>query len=161
MPHIQMSPAPLTNPSCHQEAYVCKISFQSQMSNVQHMKTSCHQDLMAVELVPDLIAAGVTCFKIEGRLKGPEYVALTTQVYRQVTTSHIFVHIYIYIYIYLYKYIYTHVYVYVYMFLCICIHVYIYISIYFVCIYIFCTTKFYRQVNTVHISVYICVFVYM
>jgi len=41
------------------------------------------QDLMAVELVPDLIAAGVTCFKIEGRLKGPEYVALTTQVYRQ------------------------------------------------------------------------------
>lgn len=24
--------------------------------------------------------AGVTCFKIEGRLKGPEYVALTTQV---------------------------------------------------------------------------------
>ena len=41
------------------------------------------QDLMAVELVPELMAAGVTCFKIEGRLKGPEYVALTTQVYRQ------------------------------------------------------------------------------
>lgn len=30
--------------------------------------------------VPDLIKAGVSCFKIEGRLKGPEYVALTTQV---------------------------------------------------------------------------------
>lgn len=27
--------------------------------------------------------AGVSCFKIEGRLKGPEYVALTTQVYRK------------------------------------------------------------------------------
>jgi putative protease len=40
------------------------------------------QDLMAVELVPDLIRAGVSCFKIEGRLKGPEYVALTTKVYR-------------------------------------------------------------------------------
>ncbi|MEW5305319.1 MAG: hypothetical protein WDW36_007867 [Sanguina aurantia] len=40
-------------------------------------------DLMAVELVPQLIQAGVACFKIEGRLKGPEYVALTTQVYRQ------------------------------------------------------------------------------
>jgi collagenase-like PrtC family protease len=38
------------------------------------------QDLMAVEHVPDLILAGVSCFKIEGRLKGPEYVALTTQV---------------------------------------------------------------------------------
>lgn len=35
---------------------------------------------MAVEAVPGLIAAGVSCFKIEGRLKGPEYVALTTQV---------------------------------------------------------------------------------
>lgn len=38
------------------------------------------QDLMAVDHVPELIAAGVSCFKIEGRLKGPEYVALTTQV---------------------------------------------------------------------------------
>jgi len=95
-----MSSAPLTNPSCPPGFDASKISFQSQMSNVQHMKTSCHQDLMAVELVPDLIAAGVTCFKIEGRLKGPEYVALTTQVYRQVTTLHIFVHIYIYIYIF-------------------------------------------------------------
>jgi U32 family peptidase len=26
--------------------------------------------------------AGVACLKIEGRLKGPEYVALTTRVYR-------------------------------------------------------------------------------
>ena len=26
--------------------------------------------------------AGVACFKIEGRLKGPEYVALTTRIYR-------------------------------------------------------------------------------
>ncbi|GLI60382.1 hypothetical protein VaNZ11_002388 [Volvox africanus] len=41
------------------------------------------QDLMAVEQVPELILAGVSCFKIEGRLKGPEYVALTTQVYRK------------------------------------------------------------------------------
>ncbi|KAG2432764.1 hypothetical protein HYH02_012897 [Chlamydomonas schloesseri] len=41
------------------------------------------QDLMAVEQVPDLISAGVSCFKIEGRLKGPEYVALTTQMYRR------------------------------------------------------------------------------
>lgn len=41
------------------------------------------QDLMAVELVPDLIQAGVSCFKIEGRLKGPEYVSVTTRAYRQ------------------------------------------------------------------------------
>lgn len=35
-----------------------------------------------MEQITDLIRAGVSCFKIEGRLKGPEYVALTTQVYR-------------------------------------------------------------------------------
>ncbi len=41
------------------------------------------QDLCAVDFVPDLIRAGVTSFKIEGRLKGPEYVYATTQAYRQ------------------------------------------------------------------------------
>ncbi|KAK9825658.1 hypothetical protein WJX81_006317 [Elliptochloris bilobata] len=40
------------------------------------------QDLLAVEQVPALLRAGVACLKIEGRLKGPEYVALTTRVYR-------------------------------------------------------------------------------
>ena len=35
-----------------------------------------------MEQVPALVRAGVACFKIEGRLKGPEYVALTTRVYR-------------------------------------------------------------------------------
>ena len=41
------------------------------------------QDLMAVDLVPQLIEAGVSCFKIEGRLKGEEYVSLTTAAYRR------------------------------------------------------------------------------
>ncbi|OLQ10133.1 putative protease YrrO [Symbiodinium microadriaticum] len=41
------------------------------------------QDLMALEYVPVLIEAGASCFKIEGRLKGEEYVALTTAAYRQ------------------------------------------------------------------------------
>lgn len=41
------------------------------------------QDLMAVELVPQLIKSGVRSFKIEGRLKGPEYVAITTRAYRE------------------------------------------------------------------------------
>ncbi len=40
----------------------------------------CPQDLAAINHVPELILAGVSCFKIEGRLKGPEYVAMTTQV---------------------------------------------------------------------------------
>ena len=41
------------------------------------------QDLAAFELVPELIDAGVSCFKIEGRLKTPEYVANITRHYRR------------------------------------------------------------------------------
>lgn len=40
------------------------------------------QDLAALEQLPAMVAAGVSCFKIEGRLKGPEYVAATTAAYR-------------------------------------------------------------------------------
>lgn len=41
------------------------------------------QDLCALDRVPQMIAAGVHSFKIEGRLKSPEYVAATTKAYRQ------------------------------------------------------------------------------
>ena len=41
------------------------------------------QDLAAVEEIPELVRLGVTSFKIEGRLKTPEYVAAVTQVYRR------------------------------------------------------------------------------
>src|SRR6478752_197314 len=41
------------------------------------------QDLAAYTLIPDLINAGVTSFKIEGRLKTPEYVANITRQYRR------------------------------------------------------------------------------
>ena len=41
------------------------------------------QDLAAVEEIPRLIALGVVSFKIEGRLKSPEYVAGVTRVYRK------------------------------------------------------------------------------
>ena len=41
------------------------------------------QDLAAVNDIPKLIEAGVSSFKIEGRLKSPEYVAAVCQVYRK------------------------------------------------------------------------------
>ncbi len=41
------------------------------------------QDLAAVNDIPELIASGVESFKIEGRLKSPEYVAAVCQVYRR------------------------------------------------------------------------------
>lgn len=40
------------------------------------------EDLEASALVPELMALGVSSLKIEGRLKGPEYVAATTALYR-------------------------------------------------------------------------------
>jgi putative protease len=41
------------------------------------------QDLAAVREIPELIHLGVRSFKIEGRLKSPEYVAAVTAVYRK------------------------------------------------------------------------------
>jgi putative protease len=41
------------------------------------------QDLAAVREIPELIRLGVKSFKIEGRLKTPEYVAAVTSVYRK------------------------------------------------------------------------------
>jgi putative protease len=40
------------------------------------------QDLEASAVVPELAALGVSSLKIEGRLKGPAYVAATTKLYR-------------------------------------------------------------------------------
>ncbi|MBF2075002.1 MAG: U32 family peptidase [Synechococcales cyanobacterium C42_A2020_086] len=41
------------------------------------------QDLAGIDVLPELIQAGVHCLKIEGRLKSAEYVANVTRVYRQ------------------------------------------------------------------------------
>ncbi len=40
------------------------------------------QDLSGLEVLPELVRAGVSSLKIEGRLKQPEYVANITRVYR-------------------------------------------------------------------------------
>ncbi|MBI2515790.1 MAG: U32 family peptidase [Opitutae bacterium] len=41
------------------------------------------QDLSGLDVLPDLVRAGVASLKIEGRLKSPEYVANITRVYRR------------------------------------------------------------------------------
>ncbi|GAV31583.1 collagenase and related proteases [Coriobacteriaceae bacterium EMTCatB1] len=40
------------------------------------------KDLAAIERLPELVSAGVSALKIEGRAKAPEYVAVVTSVYR-------------------------------------------------------------------------------
>jgi len=41
------------------------------------------QDLAGLSVIPHLVELGVASFKIEGRLKSPEYVAAVTSVYRR------------------------------------------------------------------------------
>ena len=41
------------------------------------------KDLCGLEFIPFLVNAGVTSFKIEGRMKTPEYVATVTRIYKK------------------------------------------------------------------------------
>lgn len=41
------------------------------------------RDICGLDFIPDMINAGVTCLKIEGRMKKPEYVATVTRIYRK------------------------------------------------------------------------------
>ena len=41
------------------------------------------KDLCLVNHIPELISAGAASFKIEGRIKSPEYVAVVTRIYRK------------------------------------------------------------------------------
>ncbi|MEI7025620.1 U32 family peptidase [Paenibacillus sp. y28] len=69
-------------------AQACRLPYdlmidgvQKPMGDVAYLLSP--KDLAALELVPELIEAGVTSFKIEGRLKSPEYVANVVSKYRQ------------------------------------------------------------------------------
>lgn len=41
------------------------------------------RDLCSLELLPRLVSLGINSFKIEGRMKTPEYVATVTRIYRK------------------------------------------------------------------------------
>ena len=41
------------------------------------------KDLCTLDLIPDMVDAGISSFKIEGRMKKPEYVAAVTSIYRK------------------------------------------------------------------------------
>ena len=51
-------------------------------SNIGHYLLS-PKDFNTLELIPNLIEAGVSSFKIEGRMKKPEYVAIVVEAYRK------------------------------------------------------------------------------
>lgn len=47
------------------------------------------RDLNTIELIPELITRGVVSFKIEGRMKRPEYVAVVVDTYRRAIDSYL------------------------------------------------------------------------
>ena len=47
------------------------------------------RDLNTIELLPELIDAGVASLKIEGRMKRPEYVAVVVDTYRRAVDSYL------------------------------------------------------------------------
>lgn len=70
-------------------AGVCRLPFSAGEGVRKHKNKSAGasyplnmKDMCALELIPDLIAAGCCSFKIEGRMKRPEYTAGVTAVYR-------------------------------------------------------------------------------
>ena len=46
-------------------------------------------DLCTLDLIPDMVDAGIDSFKIEGRMKGPEYAALVTSLYKKYTMMYL------------------------------------------------------------------------
>lgn len=50
------------------------------------------KDFNTIEVLPELINAGVTSFKIEGRMKRPEYVAVVVDAYRRAIDSYQYSH---------------------------------------------------------------------
>jgi putative protease len=66
-------------------AQACRLKYELVADGLQQNKKYLFSpnDLAAYELLPELVAAGVTALKIEGRLKEAEYVAVVTGFYRR------------------------------------------------------------------------------
>nr|WP_047155340.1 U32 family peptidase [Aneurinibacillus tyrosinisolvens] len=69
-------------------AQACRLPYdllvdgeQKEMGNIAYLLSP--KDLAAIDLMPELIEAGVKSFKIEGRMKTPEYVANVVSKYRK------------------------------------------------------------------------------
>ncbi len=63
-------------------AQPCRLPYKTDDSK-QSVDIMSLKDLCTIEHIPDLIEAGITSFKIEGRMKQPSYVATVTAMYRK------------------------------------------------------------------------------
>lgn len=70
-------------------AQSCRLPYQVNLSDRKDTKGKKEEyplslkDMCSIELIPELIRAGIDSFKIEGRMKRPEYVAGVTAIYRK------------------------------------------------------------------------------
>uniref|UniRef100_UPI004055B1AB peptidase U32 family protein n=1 Tax=Acetatifactor sp. TaxID=1872090 RepID=UPI004055B1AB len=66
-------------------AQPCRLPYEVKVGN--HKSGECYplslKDMCTIEHIPELIEAGIDSFKIEGRMKKPEYTAGVTAIYRK------------------------------------------------------------------------------
>ncbi len=66
-------------------AQPCRLPFEL-LENNKKINTGyllSTRDLCSLDYIPSFIKSGVTCLKIEGRMKSPEYVAIVTRIYKK------------------------------------------------------------------------------
>ena len=63
-------------------AQPCRLPYTDNKGSKEHYPLSL-KDMCTVYDIPDLIEAGIDSFKIEGRMKSPEYAAGVTAIYRK------------------------------------------------------------------------------
>lgn len=71
---------------CCRLKYYYKDQNKIYNSNTEYLLSP--KDMMLLKDLPKLIEAGVSSFKIEGRLKSPAYVGFVTRIYRQAIDSY-------------------------------------------------------------------------
>ena len=68
-------------------AQPCRLPYRMRVEGKQYFTKESYplslKDLCTVEYIPALIRAGIDSFKIEGRMKKPEYAAGVTSIYRK------------------------------------------------------------------------------
>lgn len=64
-------------------AQPCRLPYKIAGSNGKEEYPISLKDMCTIDLIPELIRAGIDSFKIEGRMKKPEYAAGVTSLYRK------------------------------------------------------------------------------
>lgn len=74
-------------------AQPCRLPYQLSVNGKKASSASEYllspKDLCALDFIPQLAEAGVTSFKIEGRMKRPEYAAGVVEIYRKAIDSYL------------------------------------------------------------------------